>query len=472
MSNINTDFFELILNDHSLYRDCNYEGYIEYIDKESKEEMLVPIMSSCFARIINILHDNEYGTFLSPIDKKALITYIHEYASIKSGSITINRRFGYMNKSIYIDLCDNKTIFKINCNGIKVLRPSKSRCKFVKPLNALPLPQPNLKANADVIENFWEVFILPNIHHRHLFLVWLLNACYVKTNYPILVLIGEKGSGKSTISKFAKALIDPDTGILPTLPTKLDDLATITGSRHLVVFDNVTKISPSFSNLMCQTATGGTHTKRQLYTDRDESSVDLIGPMILNGVTDFINAEDLLDRCILMKLKPVKSMAGNSETEVLQYFNEIQGDLLGWLINTLQKVMHTLETMKKPQSLPRMADFYIFGLAVEKTLGWDKGSFKKAMKFNQQQRHIDLLGDSDITQILVDIRDNETPDFTGTYKALLELLQKYDKSLSLKPRDLAFEIRRIKNSLQAIHGIEIKFQNRSNRGHRVKVIFN
>lgn len=472
MKKIDKKFFDLIVKNHNIYRGINNDGYIVITDKKSQSERLVPIKSTIFKRHLSILYNKKYDSLPSSDEKKAMVYYLTEHASIKAKLIDINYRVGYMNQSIYIDLCNDKTIIKISKDDILKLRPSKSRRKFIYSNNSLPLPHPNRNVDAKVIDKLWDILIVPNSHHRRLLMVWILNAFYTKTNYPILVLTGERGSAKSTIQTFLKRLIDPETGSLLTLPNKLDDLANMASNRHVLPIDNITKIHEAFSNLMCQISTGGTDTKRKLYTDREESSVDLIGPMILNGVTEFVNAEDLLDRCIIMKLKPVHETIRDSEANIPQRFEDIQGELFGWIINTLQKVMQNLGAMKKPKSLPRMADFYLFGLAVGKALDWKKGTFKDDWKYNQKQRHILLLDDSEVAQVLIDLSNSDTPNFVGIYKDLLKLLQKHDKSLSLKPRGLAAEIRRIRNSLKAVHGIEIKFLKRSNRGRKVKVISN
>ena len=66
----------------------------------------------------------------------------------------------------------------------------------------------NLKTDADFV----------------LVVAWALAALRDRGPYPVIVLSGEQGSGKSTISAVLRALLDPNTAPLRALPREDRDL--------------------------------------------------------------------------------------------------------------------------------------------------------------------------------------------------------------------------------------------------------
>jgi transposase len=57
--------------------------------------------------------------------------------------------------------------------------------------------------------------------------------------YPIIVLSGEQGSAKSTLSAILRAVLDPNSAPLRALPREDRDLFIAAGNGHVLAFDNV-----------------------------------------------------------------------------------------------------------------------------------------------------------------------------------------------------------------------------------------
>lgn len=77
--------------------------------------------------------------------------------------------------------------------------------------------------------------------------------------YPILALAGEQGTGKSTLSRLRRLLVDPcgEKGTGLSRPPKDDGhLFAIVTTNHVVAFDNVSSISVDLSDSLSALATG------------------------------------------------------------------------------------------------------------------------------------------------------------------------------------------------------------------------
>ena len=107
------------------------------------------------------------------------------------------------------------------------------------------------------------------------------------------------------------------------------------GARHswIVGYDNVSFVSPEVSDAMCRLSSGGSMTKRALYTDGDEFSMLACRPILLNGIPDKLASRpDLIDRMILIKAPPITSTKRKTEEEFWREFKAAHTYILGALL--------------------------------------------------------------------------------------------------------------------------------------------
>ena len=112
---------------------------------------------------------------------------------------------------------------------------------------------------------------------------------------------------------------------------------------------------------------------RQRYTDRGEVLFEVVCPLILNGIPNFIEREDLADRCLVIELRPPEHRLrtlGDLLAEFEQAHPRILGALLDAVAHGLQSRPHT-----ETEWLPRMADFARNAMACETTL-WPSGAVR------------------------------------------------------------------------------------------------
>jgi len=79
------------------------------------------------------------------------------------------------------------------------------------------------------------------------------------------VIAGEQGSAKTVLSKMLRALVDPNTAPLRTLPRDERNLSIAANNAHVLAFDNVSGLPHWLSDALCRLATGGGFAVRQLY---------------------------------------------------------------------------------------------------------------------------------------------------------------------------------------------------------------
>lgn len=170
----------------------------------------------------------------------------------------------------------------------------------------LPSPEPVRGGTLDQLRPLVNV---PDDGGWALVKAWLVAAMTPRGPYPPLALRGEQGSAKSTLAKMLRAVIDPATPELRSDPRELRDLAIAARACWIVGFDNVGHIQPWLSDALCRLATGGGWATRELYTDMDEVLFEARRPVILNGITEFVAAQDLLDRIIQLDLPPIPKHA-------------------------------------------------------------------------------------------------------------------------------------------------------------------
>ena len=105
-----------------------------------------------------------------------------------------------------------------------------------------------------------------------------------------------------------------------------------------------------------------------------------------------------------------------TEIDMEEAFKARSSYLLGALLNLLSNTLKQLPKIKK-ENLPRMADFAVLGMAVEKALKLKEGSFINAYLKGQLEMRLKSLDDNPFLHCLTDhIKKNKV--FSGTYQQL------------------------------------------------------
>jgi hypothetical protein len=217
---------------------------------------------------------------------------------------------------------------------------------------------------------------------------------------PILVFDGPPGSGKTTMTQFAKALTDPQDGGLCAPSRDERDLVIAARWSRVVAFDNASTVSPSMSDALCRLSAGGGVRVRRLYTDEGETVFDEVRHTILNSIGDVAKQADLRDRCVFI---PARRLAGRrDDAELHAAFEDARPRLFGVLLDAVARCLadEAVATLLFSE-LPRMAGFVIRGAACAPALGWSGSDFLSAYRANVEQAALDYVEDDLVARALL-----------------------------------------------------------------------
>jgi hypothetical protein len=266
-----------------------------------------------------------------------------------------------------------------------------------------------------------------------LVIAWLLAALRDRGPYPIIVTAGEQGSAKSTFSQILRALTDPNTAPLRSLPRDERDLFIAANNGRVIAFDNVSAMPAWLSDALCRISTGGGFATRQLHTDQDEVLFDAMRPMILNGIgEDVIARPDLADRAIVLSLAPISEANRRPEAEIMTAFEAQRPAILGALLNAVVKGLKMLPDTQLDK-LPRMADFALWATACETAL-WPAGTFMAAYYRNLDEG-LESVIEADIVAGAVRSLMGTRAEWTGTASQLLPALAEIVGERATKMKD-------------------------------------
>lgn len=189
-----------------------------------------------------------------------------------------------------------------------------------------------------------------------LLLAYLVQALRPEGPYPALALVGEQGTGKSTVCRIIRALIDPSVVPIRTQPRSEQDLVIAAEGSWVLAFDNLSGVKPWLSDALCRLATGGGFGTRTLYSDREEELFFALRPVLLNGIEDLVTRPDLADRAIALRLEPIPPPERRTEKELWAEFERDHALILGALCAAVTIALAAIDEVLV-LSLPRMANF-------------------------------------------------------------------------------------------------------------------
>jgi hypothetical protein len=373
---------------------------------------------------------------------------------------------------IYIDLCNDKwEAVEIRPQGWKVVQNPPVRFCRSRGMQLLPIPVPG-----GSVAPLRDLINIGDARNWMLLLSWLVAALRPKGPYPVLVLLGEQGSAKSTTARLIRGLIDPAAASLRTPPREERDLMIAANNSWVMAFDNLSGLPQWLSDALCRLATGGGFATRELYTDTDEVILDLTRPVILNGIDHLTERPDLAERAIILQLPRIDEHARRDEAQLYADYERDRPQILGALFAAISAALARLPNIKLNRK-PRLADFALWATAAEGELGFAPGDFMRAYDGNRAEAIQETLESDPVSAAIIElISRNKEPDFfwaetTGELLKTLEPLA-YEAAKSpawpKSPRALSGQLRRLVTFLREA-GIEISLpdpRKRSSGGRR------
>ncbi len=257
---------------------------------------------------------------------------------IRSPAVRVMRYEG----AVWLDLgAPCWRVLRIASDGWRVVEAAD--VPLIRPdgMRGLPIPQQCINREA-ALGALRRLLNIASDGDLRLIAVWLVAALYPTGPYPILALDGEQGSGKSTICRLLRRLVDPNKADLRAPPRKEEDLVIAALSGRVVALDNVSFIEPDMADGLCRLATGGGLSKRKLYTDEGEHIVNVCRPVLLNGIPSLLARGDLADRALAVTLPAIPDNQRRPEAEVWADFTQAAPAILGLLLDGLAMALGDL----------------------------------------------------------------------------------------------------------------------------------
>ena len=433
-----------------------------------------PLRSASFRNHLRYRFYTETGKAPGTQALQDALGALEGHAQFEGPCRTIHTRVTGIGNQVYLDLADEQwRAVRLDETGFAVV--DRPPVRFRRARGMLPLPKP---ARAGSLEELRPFLNLASDEDWRLVVAWTLAALMPRGPYPILVINGEQGSTKSTVTRVLKALVDPNTAPLRSEPTKVRDAMIAANNSWLLAFDNLSYIPPWLSDVLCRLATGGGFSARELYSDGEEVIFEAQRPVIINGIAELATRADLLDRAISLTLPALPESRRRTEDDFWGEFNQAGPRLLGALYEAASTVLKVLPSVHL-DSYPRMADFARLGTATEIALGWPDGAFMDAYSSNLGGANELALEASPVGEAVRKMMDGRKKPWQGTASNLLEKLrttlgrarcQRYErlKSWPKTATALSNALRRIVPNLRRA-GIEVTFLPRTAKSRKIRL---
>ena len=288
-------------------------------------------------------------------------------------------RVALHNEKVYIDLGNaDYEVVEISKEGWRIIKDAP--IKFIRndTMRSLAIP-----VKGGEISTLKKVFNMEEQQFR-LWLSFIIGCFNPKGPFPILILQGASGSGKTLLSEITKAIVDLAIAPVRSLPKSEQDLFVIAQKNWLLVFDNLSGISNHMSDALCKLSTGGGFATRELYTNNEEAVMAATRPVIVNGIDRITRRQDLANRAIVLSLPYILPKHRKTKEEIWDEYNRNAGSIMGLLCDAVSEALRNFENTEIQQK-PRMADFAKWVTATEHTLGFKKGEFLSLYMQNQQE---------------------------------------------------------------------------------------
>ncbi|OZA81128.1 MAG: hypothetical protein B7X64_03100 [Halothiobacillus sp. 39-53-45] len=327
-------------------------------------------------------------------------------------------RVGQHGSDYWLDLCDqqNSRAVRLSAGSWEVVDKPPVRFTRTEAMQQLPIPK-----RGGSIDALWRQTNIPT-DKRVLIVAWLIECYRHDTPFPVLELFGEQGSAKSTTQTALRRLIDPNACNLRTPPAKIDDMFIGAGANWITSFENVSHLSSPMQDALCILSTGGGIARRKLYSDADESVINVRRPVVLNGISICVTAQDLVDRTISVELPTITD---RQESNAMQdTFDKEIPSILGGLLDIAADALALLPSITIPKDQrPRLIEFARLGAAIGQVIGQD---FMAAFTVSREDAVSRTIDASPVAAALLDWFDGrERRGITDTVKSLFEQVERY-----------------------------------------------
>lgn len=358
---------------------------------------------------------------------------------------------------------NQRRAFKIDANGYRNIKtPSMT---FQQ--NSTYAPQVDPDSNTEAYE-------LPKLVRKHfrlkndddslLFCIYLVTTFLNPiVNVPILILQGEKGSSKSSVLRRIERIVDPKSTDVMGAPRNDADLEIRLNNNYFTTLDNLSYISKRTSDLLARAITGGSSSRRQLYSNTKEVTLNLQCVIALNGIGLVATEADLLDRSIVFKLERIPQSEIKTEKELEETFAEDLSKILSAIFLCISKVLADNEPVTL-QKRTRMADWFETAVKIGRIFGLKDEKTSKLIWKNQKEVNRQTLGENLVAQCLQELMSSRDEYFGSVTQLLGDLCDIAEKNaiksslLPGQPNVLSRRLNELKSNFES-NGLFFEIKN-------------
>lgn len=366
---------------YPVFRGENHDYRVRVEDKGKSRDLKLDSID--FASELRIHLRSETG--ILDIDKgdiDAIVTYLKDEAYQKDISVLASRvHYDEDSNTVYYDMCNEKDVVEITSTEIS-MKPKQMGMFDQGPMDKeqvqyVETPAKDLPKLLDKVANV--------AGNNLIILAVFLCVCFLGNFFPtpILLITGPQGTSKSTLTRFIQRIVHPLRINSLSLSSNVKDISIALSTRLLTCFDNAGTISAEVANTLCSSVTGGCHQTRELFTTVDERITEYVSIIVINGIEIISRRTDLMERCIMIELDPIKPENRKTEKQVEANFAAHLPMILGAIFDAIKQVL-AMGEIELP-TLSRMADFEEWATKFAITMGYTADEFQKALMVNQQR---------------------------------------------------------------------------------------
>lgn len=376
-----------------------------------------PLRSGQVRRWIRLRYNEATGATIGGQALEDAIGLMEARGAESGACFEPRRRVGRTASAIYVDLCDEKwRAIEVDHHGWRLV--DRPPVKFLRSPPSRPLPEPEAGESIDLLRKYLNVATDDDFK---LAVAWLVASLSPNGPYPLAIISGEQGSGKSNGSKVLRALVDPNAAPIRTPPKDERDLLVGAVHSHVQALDNLSSVPAWLADALCRLATGGGFATKTLYTDLSETVISAVRPSILNGIPNLSERADLADRAISLALAAIREDQRIPEGAFWQEFERDRPLILGALLDGVSAGLRNHGKVKLDK-LPRMADFAIWVEQCASGLGWASGEFLAAYSANRADISAGAFEADPMASVIRDLMKSRPGGWEGSATALLDLV--------------------------------------------------
>jgi putative DNA primase/helicase len=418
-----------------------------------------PVHSENFKRLLRYAYYKMTGGAMEEKILKETLRQYEAMAEFDGPELPVFLRVGHTTNEVFIDLCDDKwQAVHITGDGWRVVQP---QIKFARRQGMLALPTPTKDAGA--LAKLNKILAHLDNDSRTLAKCFLLGALHPKGPFPLLLVTGEQGSGKTSLCLQIRSLIDPSEAPTTTAPRNERDLMIAASKSWLQAFENLSTIKQDLSDALCRLATGGAMRTRKLYKDDQEMIYKAVRPAMLNSIIDGVaTSGDLADRALLIHTKQIPPAERRTDASLKEEFEKDRAAIFGLLCTAVSVALRNQDNVDTGY-LPRMADFAKWAAAGESALGLKPGDFAAAYTRTRNSATMNALEASPVYVPLMNLMENRTlhkTDMTDLLNELGRLNAERGRDFPKTALELRGQLNRLVPLLRVV-GVTITFGGRT-----------